>query len=197
MPLQLLRGAGCTINDMWDRKLDAQVERTRYRPLAAGVLSLPQATAFLAAQLSLGLGVLLQLNPFCQAVCLPSLVLISAYPTMKRFTAWVCPSVYLLELVTRRCVSGQPHLGGFLYLFWQHCLAAPLFRTVPHPVPLFAAAHAWQVLPLTHRRSAAAAVSWLHHQLGCFCRLGGCARLLGTGCRPASLPLRRVLDAPV
>lgn len=40
----LLRGAGCTVNDMWDRDLDRQVERTRHRPLAAGTLSLGQAT---------------------------------------------------------------------------------------------------------------------------------------------------------
>ena len=59
----LLRGAGCTINDLWDRDLDAQVERTRHRPLASGAVTPLQATAFLGAQLGLGLGVLLQARP--------------------------------------------------------------------------------------------------------------------------------------
>ena len=38
----LLRGAGCTVNDLWDRDLDNQVERTKSRPLASGTLSVPQ-----------------------------------------------------------------------------------------------------------------------------------------------------------
>lgn len=84
--MQLLRGAGCTINDMWDRRVDAQVERTRYRPLAAGVIGLPQATAFLAAQLTLGLGILLQLNPYSQALGAASLALVATYPLAKRVT---------------------------------------------------------------------------------------------------------------
>lgn len=35
----LLRGAGCTVNDLWDRDLDAKVERTKNRPLAAGTIT--------------------------------------------------------------------------------------------------------------------------------------------------------------
>ena len=59
-----MRGAGCTINDMWDRNFDDKVARTRLRPLASGAVTLPQAWAFLAAQLSAGLTVLLSLNNF-------------------------------------------------------------------------------------------------------------------------------------
>lgn len=55
----VMRGAGCTINDMWDRKIDAQVERTRERPLASGELSQLDALVFLAAQLGIGLQVIL------------------------------------------------------------------------------------------------------------------------------------------
>jgi 4-hydroxybenzoate polyprenyltransferase len=58
----IMRGAGCTINDLWDRKLDKKVERTRLRPLAAGTITPKQAVGFLALQLSAGLAVLLQLN---------------------------------------------------------------------------------------------------------------------------------------
>lgn len=53
----VMRGAGCTINDMWDRKIDAQVERTKERPLASGQLSQFDALVFLAAQLGIGLQV--------------------------------------------------------------------------------------------------------------------------------------------
>ena len=57
-----MRGAGCTINDLWDRDLDSKVARTRTRPLAAKEISPAAAVAFLGAQLSLGLGILLQVR---------------------------------------------------------------------------------------------------------------------------------------
>lgn len=56
------RAAGCIVNDMWDRKLDAQVERTQNRPLASGRIGMPTAFALLAGNLSLCLACLLQLN---------------------------------------------------------------------------------------------------------------------------------------
>jgi hypothetical protein len=58
----VMRGAGCTINDLWDRNLDKAVERTKTRPLARGDVTPPQAIGFLAVQLSAGLAVLTQLN---------------------------------------------------------------------------------------------------------------------------------------
>jgi hypothetical protein len=61
-----MRGAGCTINDLWDRDIDRQVERTRSRPLAAGTVTPLAALVFLGAQLSLGLAILLQLNTYTQ-----------------------------------------------------------------------------------------------------------------------------------
>jgi 4-hydroxybenzoate polyprenyltransferase len=60
----VMRGAGCTINDMWDRKLDQAVDRTRTRPLARGDITPKQAFVFLGGQLAVGLGVLLQLNTY-------------------------------------------------------------------------------------------------------------------------------------
>lgn len=60
----LLRGAGCVINDLWDRNLDKGVERTRSRPLASGALSTGQAVGFLGLQLAGGLVILTQLNWF-------------------------------------------------------------------------------------------------------------------------------------
>mmetsp|Transcript_15946 Transcript_15946/g.19360 ORF Transcript_15946/g.19360 Transcript_15946/m.19360 type:complete len:203 (-) Transcript_15946:2143-2751(-) len=58
----VMRGAGCTINDMWDRDIDGKVARTKNRPFASGELSVLNGFVFLGAQLSLGLCVLSQLN---------------------------------------------------------------------------------------------------------------------------------------
>ncbi|GJZ35611.1 polyprenyltransferase 1 [Tanacetum coccineum] len=60
----LLRGAGCTINDLLDRDIDTKVERTKSRPIASGALTPFQGVSFLGAQLLLGLGILLQLNDY-------------------------------------------------------------------------------------------------------------------------------------
>ncbi|RLN65076.1 hypothetical protein BBJ29_008293 [Phytophthora kernoviae] len=89
----IMRSAGCTINDMWDKDFDKQVERTNKRPLAAGKLTYPQAWVFLAGQLSAGLAILLQLNWYSVAMGASSLALVGAYPTMKRFTYW--PQAFL------------------------------------------------------------------------------------------------------
>ena len=58
----IMRGAGCTINDMWDADIDKKVERTRNRPITSGELSKKDALAFLAGQLSIALFILLQFN---------------------------------------------------------------------------------------------------------------------------------------
>ena len=82
----LLRGAGCTVNDIWDRKVDAKVERTKDRPIASGKITIPNAVAFLGAQLGLGSVVLYQLDFNTQILGLMSLPLVVAYPLMKRVT---------------------------------------------------------------------------------------------------------------
>src|SRR5580693_225330 len=84
----VMRGAGCTWNDITDRDLDAMVERTRSRPIPAGQVSVPQATAFLVVQALVGLTVLLQFNRFAVATGIASLVIVAAYPFMKRITWW-------------------------------------------------------------------------------------------------------------
>ncbi|KAI9150905.1 Para-hydroxybenzoate--polyprenyltransferase, mitochondrial precursor (PHB:polyprenyltransferase) [Blastocladiella emersonii ATCC 22665] len=82
----VMRGAGCTINDLWDRDFDKRVERTKDRPLASGAVTVPQAVGFLGVQLSAGLAVLTQLNLTSIALGASSLVLVAAYPAMKRIT---------------------------------------------------------------------------------------------------------------
>ncbi|WVQ94552.1 4-hydroxybenzoate polyprenyl transferase [Kwoniella sp. CBS 9459] len=82
----IMRGAGCTINDMWDAKMDAKVERTKTRPIAAGDITHFQALTFLGAQLSAGLAVLTQLNWYSIVLGASSLSLVVLYPFMKRIT---------------------------------------------------------------------------------------------------------------
>ncbi|KAM9811041.1 4-hydroxybenzoate polyprenyltransferase, mitochondrial [Neosynchiropus ocellatus] len=84
----LMRGAGCTINDMWDKEFDKKVSRTAIRPIAAGEVSRMQALVFLGGQLSLALGVLLCLNVYSIALGATSLSLVITYPLMKRITYW-------------------------------------------------------------------------------------------------------------
>jgi 4-hydroxybenzoate polyprenyltransferase len=84
----VMRGAGCTWNDITDRDLDAKVERTRSRPIPAGQVSVPQAAALLVAQALVGLAVLLQFNRFAIATGIASLIIVAVYPFMKRITWW-------------------------------------------------------------------------------------------------------------
>src|SRR3954471_11309949 len=84
----VMRGAGCTWNDITDRDLDAQVERTRSRPIPAGQVSVPQAAVFLMLQALVGLMVLLQFNRFAVETGIASLVIVAVYPFMKRVTYW-------------------------------------------------------------------------------------------------------------
>nr|WP_309139484.1 4-hydroxybenzoate octaprenyltransferase [Siccirubricoccus sp. G192] len=84
----VMRGAGCVVNDLWDRDIDRRVERTRGRPLAAGVVSPRQALAFLAGLCLVGLAVLLQLNGPAILLGVLSLLPILLYPLAKRVTNW-------------------------------------------------------------------------------------------------------------
>ncbi|XP_023175755.2 4-hydroxybenzoate polyprenyltransferase, mitochondrial [Drosophila hydei] len=100
----IMRGAGCTINDMWDKDIDAKVERTRTRPLASGQITQFDAIVFLSAQLSLGLLVLVQLNWQSILLGASSLGLVITYPLMKRVTYWP-------QLVLGMCFNWGALLG--------------------------------------------------------------------------------------
>src|SRR6201996_8144132 len=84
----VMRGAGCTWNDIADRDLDALVERTRSRPIPAGQGSVAQAAALCVVQALIGLAVLLQFNRFAVATGIASLVIVAVYPFMNRITWW-------------------------------------------------------------------------------------------------------------
>jgi 4-hydroxybenzoate polyprenyltransferase len=89
----VMRGAGCTLNDIADRHYDKEVARTRLRPLPSGAVTIPQAIAFLLLQSAVGAAVLLSLNRASILLGLAVLGLIGSYPFMKRITYW--PQIFL------------------------------------------------------------------------------------------------------
>ncbi|KAJ3155698.1 Para-hydroxybenzoate--polyprenyltransferase, mitochondrial precursor (PHB:polyprenyltransferase) [Geranomyces michiganensis] len=126
----VMRGAGCTINDLWDRDLDKRVVRTRGRPLAAGTVTVPQAIAFLGMQLSAGLAVLMQLNWYSIALGCGSLVPVVLYPLMKRVTYW--PQAVLGLAFNYGALLGWASVMGVCE--WSVCL------------PLYAAGISWTLV---------------------------------------------------
>ena len=89
----VMRGAGCTYNDIVDRDIDAQVARTAGRPIPSGQVSVAAAWAFLVLLLLTGLLVLLSLNTFSMYLGAASLIPVAIYPFMKRITNW--PQAFL------------------------------------------------------------------------------------------------------
>ncbi|MFN7666882.1 MAG: 4-hydroxybenzoate octaprenyltransferase [bacterium] len=89
----VMRSAGCIINDLWDMRIDADVARTRDRPLASGKVTPFQALCVLAVFLLMGLWILLQLPFQAIVVGLATLPLVVLYPLAKRFVVW--PQVVL------------------------------------------------------------------------------------------------------
>ena len=89
----LMRGAGCTWNDITDRDIDPLVERTRNRPLAAGQVTLKEALIWMAAQMAVAFVILLTFNAAAIALGVLALVPVVIYPFAKRFTWW--PQAFL------------------------------------------------------------------------------------------------------
>lgn len=105
----VMRGAGCTINDIWDRNLDPHVSRTRLRPLARGAVTPFKAVVFTGAQLLIGLGVLLQFPHQCLIYGIPSLILVATYPLAKRYTNY--PQIVLGLTFSWGAIMGFPAFG--------------------------------------------------------------------------------------
>ena len=110
----VMRGAGCTVNDIIDRKIDAQVERTRGRPLPSGQVGLFGALVFLGILLTLGLAVLVQLNRLTIVLGVASLVLVGLYPLMKRWTWW--PQAFLGLTFNWGAIMGWSAVTGHIGL---------------------------------------------------------------------------------
>lgn len=105
----IMRGAGCTINDLWDRNLDPHVRRTRLRPIARGAITPFKGIVFTGFQLLAGLGVLVQFPLPCLAYGVPSLALVLTYPLAKRVTYY--PQAVLGLAFSWGAIMGFPALG--------------------------------------------------------------------------------------
>jgi len=120
-----MRSAGCVYNDIVDRDLDRQVERTRLRPLASGRVSLRSAWILIGLLGLIGLVVLLQLNRTAAVVALVSIAPVAAYPFMKRITWW--PQAWLGLVFSWGALVGWPAVTGSLswtpFLLWFGSIA--------------------------------------------------------------------------
>lgn len=105
----IMRGAGCAINDLWDRNLDKHVRRTRLRPIARGALTPKQALVFTGTQMAAGLAILLQFSIECLFYGAASLPLVAAYPLMKRITNY--PQAVLGLTFSWGAIVGFPAMG--------------------------------------------------------------------------------------
>ncbi|WJS85230.1 4-hydroxybenzoate octaprenyltransferase [Paracoccus sp. TOH] len=124
----LMRGAGCTWNDITDRDIDDKVARTRSRPIPSGQVTVRGALVWLAAQALAGFAILLTLGGAAIALGVASLALVAIYPFAKRFTWW--PQVFL----------GLAFNWGVL-LAW----AAHTGNLAPAPVLAYLSGIAWTV----------------------------------------------------
>ena len=119
----VMRGAGCTYNDIVDRDFDARVERTRGRPIPSGAVSVKAAWLFVAAQGLAGFAILLAFNRFTIFLGVSSLLLVAAYPFMKRITWW--PQAWLGLTFNWGTLFGYAAMTGTLepsaYLFYAGC----------------------------------------------------------------------------
>jgi 4-hydroxybenzoate polyprenyltransferase len=123
-----MRGAGCTYNDIVDRDLDREVDRTRSRPIPSGQVSVAQAAVFLIAQALVGLAVLMQFNAFAVATGIASLAIVAIYPFMKRITYW--PQIVLGLAFSWGALMGWAAAFGSLDL---------------RPIVLYAGSIAWVI----------------------------------------------------
>jgi 4-hydroxybenzoate polyprenyltransferase len=121
-----MRSAGCIINDIIDRKIDAQVTRTKNRPLASGRLKLSEALLLLTAMLLIGLHVFLRINDTAKFISFIALLLAVIYPLTKRFFSF--PQLFLGlafssgALVAWAQIAGDINYAAFLLylggIFW-------------------------------------------------------------------------------
>ena len=109
-----MRSAGCVYNDVVDRDLDREVERTRLRPLASRRVSVRSAWLLVALLCLIGFLVLLQLKWTAAVVALASLAPVALYPFMKRITWW--PQAWLGLVFSWGALVGWPAVTGDLPL---------------------------------------------------------------------------------
>jgi 4-hydroxybenzoate polyprenyltransferase len=124
----IMRGAGCTFNDIVDTDIDMKVARTRSRPIPSGQVTKRQAAVFLVLQGLAGLVILLQFNGTTIALGVASLLLIAIYPFMKRVTWW--PQFFLGLAFNWGALLGWTAITGSL---------------APPPLVLYAGSILWTI----------------------------------------------------
>ncbi len=124
----VMRGAGCTFNDIVDRDIDARVARTQTRPIPSGQVTLREAWIFLLIQSFIGLLILLFLNTFTVFLGVASLLLVAVYPFMKRITYW--PQVFLGLTFNWGLLMGWSAVTGGLDWTPLAVYAAAVFWTI-------------------------------------------------------------------
>ena len=121
----VMRGAGCTWNDITDRDFDAKVSRTARRPIPSGAVTLKQAYTFLLVQLGIGFGVWLLLPGDAKITALLALPLVAVYPFAKRVTWW--PQAWLgltfnwgvlVGAATASVITGPVYILYFGLVLW-------------------------------------------------------------------------------
>ena len=118
----VMRGAGCVVNDLWDRRMDAQVERTRTRPLASGALKPLDAVVFLVLLGAMGLLILSLLDFPARILGVISLAPVILYPLAKRVTWW--PQVVLGFTFGWAAPMGYAAASGVFWSWSSLCLYA-------------------------------------------------------------------------
>jgi 4-hydroxybenzoate polyprenyltransferase len=126
----VMRGAGCTLNDIIDRKFDAQVLRTKQRPIPSGRVNVAQALVFLCGQCSVGLAVLVQFNLYTILLGMASLLVVVVYPFMKRITNW--PQLVLGLAFNGGALMGWSAVRGSLTLAPLCLYGAGIFWTLAY-----------------------------------------------------------------
>lgn len=125
----LMRGAGCTWNDITDRDFDAAVARTKSRPIPSGQVTVKQAVVWMGVQALLAATILFTFNAAAIALGIASLALVIVYPFAKRFTWW--PQVFLgLAFNWGALVAWAAHTGSLSLapvLLWLSGIAWTLF----------------------------------------------------------------------
>ncbi len=125
----VMRGAGCTWNDITDRHIDAQVARTRSRPLPSGQVTVRQALVWMVVQTLIGAAVLFSFNTTAVVAGIVSLLPVAIYPFAKRFTWW--PQVFLgVAFNWGIFVAWAAHTGSLSWpplLLWLGGIAWTLF----------------------------------------------------------------------
>jgi 4-hydroxybenzoate polyprenyltransferase len=125
----LMRGAGCTWNDVADRHFDAAVARTRSRPIPSGQVGVGAALAWLVAQALVSFAILLTFHPVAIALGVASLLPVAIYPFAKRFTWW--PQVFLgIAFNWGALLAWAAHVGSLSLaplLLWLGGIAWTLF----------------------------------------------------------------------